>query len=554
MSADGSPSPARTAAQALVDGLRLAGTDRVFCVPGESYLAVLDALVGSGIDLISCRHESGAGLMAVADAKLTHRPGVALVSRGPGAGNATLAVHVAQQDAVPLILIVGQAETENLGRGAFQEVDYVKTFSDMAKWVVEVRDPARIPEFIARAWHEAMAGTPGPVVLSLPEDVLTAACATPAFAPALPRTIRPAPEDLDAALALLAGAERPVLLAGGLCEPQQTRAALLAFAEAQHVPVFSTNKHQTVFPNDHRLWMGHIGYLVPPGMAQVLARADLILAIGTRLGDISSQGFRFPRAPLPDQPLIHAYPDPHVPGRVIRPTLGLTCHPAPLLTGLATRGPTPVVDRTPWIAALAAARDTLAATPVRRADDGLDFGAVVGELSARLPDDAIVTVDAGNFASWLHAYTCFGPRNDLIGAVGGAMGLGVPAAVAASLRHPDRPVICIVGDGGLLMTGNELATALQYGAKPVIILADNRSYGAIRAHQEGHYPGRISGTDLINPDFTDYATAFGARPFSIREDADIAPVLARALACGEPAVVHVATSLNLITAYRRLDG
>lgn len=543
--------PVMTGGEALVATLAAAGVDRVFCVPGESYMAALDALYDRpGIEVVQTRHESGAGLMAVADARLTGRPGICFVSRGPGAGNATLAVHVAQQDAVPLILFVGQVERRNLGRGAFQEVDYGKTFSDMAKWVVEVDDAERLSEFVARAFQVATSGTPGPVVISLPEDMLEDRIEVEVVAPRAAARLSPGAEEVTRLAALIAAAERPVLLAGGDCCDPAARAGLLAFAEAWGVPVAATNKRQHCFPNRHPNWVGHIGYLVSAPLRRVLDRADLVIALGTRLGDVSTQRYTYPAAPLPEQPLVHVYPDPTVVGRNHALTLGLVAHAAETLAAL-NAAPRPR-DRSGWIAELTAIRHAQEGYAVTTPPDGVDFGAVALAVDAQLKPDAILTLDAGNFVSWVHGLIRVAPTNETIGAVGGAMGLAVPAAVAASLRHPARDVIAFVGDGGFLMTGMELATAMLCGARPKIFVSNNRSYGVIRTHQEGAYPGRVIATDLANPDFAALAESFGATGLVIDRESDVAATVARALACPGPVVVDVRTSLEKLNMFRSL--
>jgi acetolactate synthase-1/2/3 large subunit len=548
-----SKSEGSTGARALVRSLAAYGVDRAFCVPGESFLAVLDALYDRrDIELVTCRHESGAGLMAVADAKLTGRPGVVLVSRGPGAANAALAVHVAEQDAVPLVLLVGQVESENLGRRAFQEVDYAKTFADMAKSVAEVRHPARLGEMVARAFALALGGTPGPVVLSLPEDVL----AGPAPAEVVPLVRLPLGPDsgaLEAAVRGLAQAQRPLVLAGGGTEPRPARRALLAASEKWNLPVAATNKHQAVFANDHPNWVCHVGYVVPPALAAAMRRADLVIAIGTRLGDVSSQRYRFPRAPRPEQALLHVYPDPAVIGRTFVTDIGVVADAAPFLEGLAAAAPPTPPARGSWLEDFRAERDRLARRTPVAAVDGLDFGHVVEALAATLAADAIMTMDAGGFASWAHAYFPFRSSHDLLGAVGGAMGFGVPAAVAACLRHPERQVVGLVGDGGFLMTGNELATAVQHGAKPRLFVANNDSYGSIRLRQEEAYPNRPIATDLTNPDFAMLARAYGALGLTLERADQARAVVAEALAADGPVVVDVRTGLDRVSADQARD-
>jgi acetolactate synthase-1/2/3 large subunit len=542
-----------TGGQALVGTLRTAGVDRVFCVPGESFIAALDAFYDDpAIHLVCCRHEGGAGLMAVADARLSGRVGACFVSRGPGAANATLAVHVAQQDAVPVIFIIGQVERANLGRGAFQEVDYVKTYSDLAKWSVEVRDPSRLSEFIARAVHEATAGTPGPVVISVPEDVFEERTLAPIVPVHPTRGILPSQRDIETLAEMIARSERPIVLAGGDCESHAARADLLAFSEAWSVPVAATNKHQCVFPNDHDNWIGHIGFIVPAPLAKALADADLVIGLGTRLGDISTQRYRFPLAPIPAQPLVHIYPDAAVLGRNHQTDLAIVANAQPMLAAVRAQPPRRQAQRQSWIARLREVRNQLSNYVPTDMDDGIDFGRVALELGRRLADDAIIALDAGNFVSWIHAHVRFRATQDMLGAVGGSMGLAVPAAVAASLRYPHRQVVALVGDGGFMMTGNELATAMATGAAPKIFVANNGSYGVIRAHQEAAYPGRVIATNLTNPDFAALARAFGATGLTISRPGDVSAVVREALERDGPVVVDIKTSLERINAFRRL--
>ncbi|MFQ5955779.1 MAG: thiamine pyrophosphate-binding protein, partial [Kiloniellales bacterium] len=513
MTIPGPSAGAGTAAAALVETLARHQVDRVFCVPGESYLAVLDALYDRReIDLVSCRHEAGAGFMAVADAKMTGRPGIAFVSRGPGAGNAAIAVHTAGQDAVPLILFVGQVERKDRGRGAFQEVDYTKTFADMAKWVVEVDDPNRLPETVARAYLEARTGTPGAVVVSLPEDMLRqptgALVADEAPAPA----VRPSADQVTAVARHLARAERPLLIAGGGARSPAARQALAEASRVWRLPVATSFKNQDLFTNEDPHFAGHLGYGAPAPLIEALSGADLVLAVGTRLGDITTQNYTLIRAP---QTLIHVYPDPAQLGRVFEPAVAVVADAEPFLTALAARNPPPHPlasatflrppkrasrrreplasakpgpakpgpGRDAWCRRLHGVHADLARFRPKAADDGVDFGHVVQALAETLEADAVLTGDAGNFNSWAHRHFPFRSTQLLLGAASGAMGMGVPAAVAAALRFPERQVVGLIGDGGFLMTGNELATAVHHGAAVRLIVSNNNSFGTIRLHQ-----------------------------------------------------------------------
>ena len=543
-----------TAAQILAETLVRHGVDRVFCVPGESYLALLDALLDRPeIEVVTCRHESGAGFMAVADGKITGRPGVALVSRGPGATNAAIAVHTADQDAVPLVLFIGQVERKDRGRGALQEVDYETTFADMAKYVVEIHDPAALADATAMAFRTAVEGTPGPVVVSMPEDMLE----DPAPAPADPLPV--ATPSLDAAAVAkvaerLAAAERPLIIAGAGVTSAEGRRLLAECADRWQVPVAVGFKRQDLIDNDHPCFAAHLGYGAPRRILETLSEADLILAIGSRLGDVTTQGYRLPKAPRPDQPLIHVHPDPGQVGRVYETDLGIVADAEAFLAALAERNTEPPPSpRAAWIERVHAVHADLARWQPRPAADGVDFGYVIAALADALPADAVLAGDAGNFNGWMHRYFPFRATNLLLGAVSGAMGLGVPAAVAAALRCPDRPVVGLVGDGGFLMTGNELATAVRYGARVRLFVANNASFGTIRLHQEIAYPGRTMATGLTNPDFARLAQAFGARGLTIADAADAEPVVAEALACDGPVVVDVRSSLEHISAFADLD-
>ncbi|MCH8952548.1 MAG: acetolactate synthase [Proteobacteria bacterium] len=544
----------RRAADLFVECLRAQGADRIFCVPGESYLELLDALADApGIDTVVCRHEGGAGLMAVADAKLTGRPGVVAVSRGPGATNVSIAIHLAQQDAVPLVVLIGQVARFERGRGAFQEIDYTAMFGAIAKGVWEVTDAGRLPEVAARAWHAAQAGTPGPALIVLPEDMLRDRTDATVIAPHPVVRATPSAAEIDAVTAMLEAAERPLLIAGGMLTDAAGRAALARAAEAHRLPVALSFKHQEIFDNASPLYAGHLGFKAPKPLIDALAEADLVLAVGTRLGDTPTQGYTFPRAPTPGQPLIHVYPDPLVIGSIYRSTIGLTCDPAAFLDALAARNSAVRGDREKWATGLNEVARRWAGYAPQPRPDGVDFGAVVAELAARAPKDAIVTTDAGNFSSWVHCLWPWDGSQTCIGAVGGAMGLGVPGAVAACLRAPERTVICFTGDGGAMMTGNELATAMAVGAKPKIIVSNNGSYGTIRLHQERDHPGRVSATGLTNPDFAAWGRSFGALGLTVSDPDQVAAVVAEALAHDGPVVVDVKSSLEAISAYTTIS-
>ncbi|WP_416896210.1 MAG: thiamine pyrophosphate-dependent enzyme [Minwuia sp.] len=538
-----------TAADLIVACLEAEGVDRAFCVPGESYLATLDAFARRNrIDLVQTRHESGAGFMAVADAKLTGQPGVALVSRGPGATNASIALHTAEQDAVPMVLFIGQVSRDEIGRGAFQEIDYSKMFGEMAKAVWTIMDADRIPEIVARAFQIARSGTPGPVVIVLPEDMQFDMTEAKPLDP-MPVARHGAPESAVADIAArIAAAERPLIIAGGLLDNAKGRAALLAAAEALRIPAAMSFKHQDMFPNDNPLFAGHLGFNIPKPQVELLSDADLILAVGTRLGDTTTQGYVFPSIP-PKQPLIHVHPDANVIGRVFAAETGLVADPALFLEALASAGGGAAKGREAWIARIKGYIDGLMGGEPEPADDGINFGLIVEALKPHLTDDAILITDAGNFSSWIHRHVRLNGRQAMVGAVSGAMGMGTPAAVAAGLRCPDRQVITFLGDGGAMMTGNELATAMARGVKAKVFVSNNASYGTIRLHQEKFFPGTISATGLANPDFAQYGAAFGAKGVTITKDDDIEAKVAEAMAHDGPVVVDVHSSLERISAY-----
>ena len=536
----------RRAADLLIDCIAAHGADRVFCVPGESYLSVLDALYAhNSVETVVARHESGAGFMAVADAKITGRTGITFVSRGPGATNASIAVHVAEQDAVPFILFVGQVPRHDIGRHAFQEVDYAKTFADMTKAVYVVEDAKRLPEIVARAFQVSMAPTAGPVVVVLPEDMLEDMTDAPVIEPlGIPRPGLPA--SLDEIVAAIAKAERPLLIAGGGLGSQRGREALTAAAEALQVPVAASFKRQDYFDNASPLYAGHLGFKIPKPQLDNYLDADLIVAVGTRLGETPTQGYTFPRAPVPKQPLIHVYDDAQHVGRVFQTAYPVVADPILFMEALAkAKAAKPPAARAAWIKKLSDyTKGGQAWTPP--ADGKLDMGAIVGAMKGKLPADTVFVTDAGNFSGWLHKHYVFGPENLMIGSIGGAMGAGMPGAVAAGMRLSGRQIITWIGDGGILMTGSELATAVQYRVPVKVFVSNNGTYGTIRMHQERSFPRRNHGTDLSNPDFAKWGEAFGAKGFTIRTIEEAPAIVAAALAHDGPVVVDVHTAMDHI--------
>jgi acetolactate synthase-1/2/3 large subunit len=541
-------------ANLIVECLEKHGIERVFCVPGESYLALLDALHDSNIRTIVCRHEGGAGFMAVNNAKITGRSGVLMVSRGPGATNASIAIHVAEQDAAPLVVFIGQVPRPELTRGAFQEIDYRLFFGGIAKGVFEVTSAAKMAETVTRAFHLAQEGVPGPVVISLPEDVLDEETVTPVPSPFPIAVPRHTAQDVEAVQAAIDAADRPIVLAGGLLRGARGSAALARFAEAQRIPVAVTWKNQDVFDNGSPLYGGHIGFGTPAAHRHMLAEADLVLAIGTRLGDVASLNYSFPAAPEPTQRLVHVYPDSRPIGKVFRTDLGIIAAPAALLEDLALRPRVVPSARETWISSVGGFVREFMTFRSPEPKDGVDFGAVVKALSEIAPPDAVITHDAGNMTTWSHRHWVMTPRNLLLGAIAGSMGYAVPAAVAAALAMPERMTIALVGDGGILMTGQEIATAQQYGARIKVVISDNASYGTIRTHQERHYPNRISGTELRNPDFALWAKSFGVQAVRIERGDDIRAKIKAALEHDGTSVIHVKSSLEALSAYATLSA
>lgn len=544
-----------TSAHALLSVFQNHGIDRVFLVPGESYLGILDALCDfPGIDAVTCRHESGAGFMAVADARLSGRPGIALVSRGPGATNASIAVHTAQQDAIPLILIVGQVPRADLRREAFQEIDYRRMFGTIAKWVFEATEPGQLAEAAFKAIRMATSGTPGPVVLVIPEDLQQQQVAQPRWIAREHARTTPDAATLRELLQRLQTAERPLIVAGGSFEKPGGREALAALAEAWQIPVALSFRRHDLFSNLHPLYVGELGLANPKAQIDTFRQSDLILALGTRFGDITSQGYSFPDLPRPAQTFVHAYPDDHIVGLHFAADYGLVCDPVELARALTPADPPAVpAARAAWASRLRQIREAHAAWPQREAEDGIDFAQVVKAVRAQASADAIVCVDAGTFAAPVYRHFGFVPPQRLMSPLSGTMGYGTPAAIAAQLRFPGRQVICMVGDGGFMMTGNEMIAAVERKLPILFILVNNGSYASIRIQQELHYPGRVLGTSLFNPDFEQIARAFGMRAQRVVREVEVAGAVASGLASGAPCFIEVKASLVVTLPQRRSD-
>lgn len=525
-------------ADLIVSCLQLHGVDRAYSVPGESFLPVLDALYEQEkIDLVTCRHEGSAGLAAVADAKLTGKPGVFFVSRGPGAFNGGIALHVAEQEAIPLVMFIGQVDTPNLGRGAVQEIDASQTFAGTLKWTGRIDNAEIAAEVVARAFAIASSGTPGPVVVELPEDVLSQPAAEGTAR--VHGVARPScsPDDAAECATLMSLAQRPVLLVGSECRTDEFRADLLKLSELWNLPVIASNKCQDQFPNEHSNWVGQMGFFPNPAQVELFKQVDLIVALGTRLGDVSSLGFAFPKQDG-SQRLIHVYPDADKIGQQFAPSIAVVSSAHSFVQSMLQQ----ISEKRFGDAWLARTRQTREATshwnPERVPAEDV-FGHAVTALAHHLAEDAVVTTDSGNFAGWVHRVFRMQGKNRLLGSACGAMGSGVPSGLSAALRYPGRQVLAFCGDGGFLMNGNELATAVERGLNLKIIVSNNRSYGTIRTHQQRAYPSRVSGTDLTNPDFARLAEAYGARGFLIDKAGDAGSVVEKAMRTPGPVLIEV---------------
>jgi acetolactate synthase-1/2/3 large subunit len=545
----------KSSSHALLSAFQAHGIDRVFLVPGESYLGILDALYDfPGIDAVTCRHESGAGFMAVADGRLSGRPGIALVSRGPGATNASIAVHTAQQDAIPMILIVGQVPRADLRREAFQEIDYQRMYGTIAKWVFEVTDPGQLAEAAFKAIRLASSGTPGPVVLVIPEDLQQQQVAQPRWIAHAHAPTRPDAATLSELQRRMKAAERPLIIAGGAFEAPGGREALAALAESWQIPVALSFRRLDLLSNLHPLYVGELGLANPKVQIDAFRQSDLILALGTRFGDITSQGYSFPELPCPAQTFVHAYADDHIVGLHFAPDFGLVCDPVELARVLTPAGRPDISEaRAAWTRRLKEIFEARAAWPQRQAEDGIDFVQVVKAVSEQASADAIVCLDAGTFAAPVYRHFAFVPPQRLMSPLSGTMGYGTPAAIASQLRFPGRQVICMVGDGGFMMTGNEMIVAVERRLPILFILANNASYASIRIQQELHYPGRVIGTNLFNPDFEQIARAFGMRAQRIERPEEVAGAIKKGLAGDGPHFIEVKASLSVTLPERRSD-
>jgi acetolactate synthase-1/2/3 large subunit len=534
----------RTGGRILVDNLVAQGCDRIFTVPGESFLAVLDALHDTPqIDLVVCRQEGGVGFMACADGALTGRPGIAFVTRGPGATNASIGVHVAMQDSQPMILFIGDVDRGTKDREAFQEIDFPAMFAPIAKWAAKIDDARRIPEYVARAYATAMSGRPGPVVLALPEDMLL----DPVAAVDRSRVERPVQACDPIVMGHLAGligeAKRPLAIVGGAGWNPDAAGDFTAWAERCGIPVAAAFRRQDAVPNSSTVWAGNLGYGPNPKLVSRVKDADLLLVVGPRLGEATTDGYLLITPEHPRQILVHVHPDPDELGRAYRADLAVCA-------GMAEFGDAvQAIDCPPFDAGRRAHDEWLAwSTPTARDGVKLDLGPCVATMREKLPADSIICNGAGNYSGWWHRYWRYGGYGTQLAPTAGAMGYGVPAATAAALRYPDRMVVALAGDGCFLMNGQELATAVAHGANMLVLIIDNGAYGTIRMHQEREFPGRVKGTELANPDFAALGRAYGCWAEVVETTGAFAPALDRAMAETGVRLLHLKTDVEIITA------
>ena len=545
------PKP-RAGGRILVEQLLVHGADCAFTVPGESFLPVLDALhdVQDKLKLVVCRAEAGAANMAEAYGKLTGRPGLCFVTRGPGATQASVGVHTAFQDSTPMILFIGDVGSDFRDREAFQEVDFTAMFAPLAKWAARIDDAARIPEYVARAYQVATSGRRGPVVLALPEDMLSKEAAVEDARRYTPSEAHPGPGEMQKLHKLIAAARRPFVILGGTGWTREACNDMQRFAEANELPVGCAFRFQDLFDNNHPNYVGDVGIGINPVLAERVKMADVLLVVGARLGEMTTSGYTLIEAPVPRQKLIHMHPGAEELGRVFQPELGIVASPVPFAHALAAL---PAIANPAWKGAAAEARADLDAWSGRREIPGrVQMWDVVDYLNKHAPD-AIYCNGAGNFATWLHRFHRYPGMRTQLAPTSGAMGYGVPAAIAAKIVRPERTVVCFAGDGDFLMSGQELATAVQYDAAVVIVILNNGMYGTIRMHQEKHYPGRVIGTDLKNPHFAAYARAFGAMGEIVEETAQFGPAFERVVASGKPGIIDIHLDPQAITPNTTLD-
>lgn len=537
----------RSGGQILVDALSIHGVKRAFCVPGESYLAVLDALhdVQEEIDLVVCRQEGGAAYMAEAYGKLTGEPGICFVTRGPGATNASVGVHTAFQDSSPMILFIGQVARDQQYREAFQEVDFRQMFGPLAKWVVQIDDTRRIPELISQAFHRAVNGRPGPVVVALPEDMLTEMAEVSDAGPFKRVLMTPATEQMAAMQQLLEQSERPLMVLGGSGWDTESVHDIRLFAEQQYIPVAASFRCQDLFDNRHPNYVGDLGFAASAQLSSAVKNADLLLVVGSRMGEVSTGGYAALDIPVPQQTLIHVHQGIEELGRVYQPALGINSSMSTFAKSAAKLPAATSQVKSEWTRTLNKSyRENLQHSP---SPGDVQMAEIIEWLNRRLPDDAILTNGAGNYAVWLQRFYQFRQYRTQLGPTNGSMGYGVPAAVAAKLTCPNRVVVSFSGDGCFLMNGQEIATAAQYGANVIFVVINNGMYGTIRMHQERNYPGRVSGTELHNPDFAALAQAYGLHGEVVTATSEFAPAFERCLEMSRPSLIEVRVDPEALT-------
>lgn len=542
----------KTGGQLIVEALEVNGTDRIYCVPGESYLAVLDALHDSSIRTIVCRQEGGAAMMADAHGKLTGEPGICFVTRGPGATNASAGLHIAMQDSTPMILFIGQVALEAREREAFQEVEYRRAFTEFAKWVVEIDNPARIPELVTRAYSVAMSGRPGPVVVVLPEDMLLKKTDAPVAQHYRRATAEAGAGEMDRVAEALRNAKRPFVIAGGSTWSAPGAADLRAMSEAWHLPVGCSFRRQMLFDHLHPNYAGDVGIGLNPRLADYIRNADVIVLLGGRLSEMPSSDYSLIDVPYPKQTLIHVHPDPDEIGRVYLPTIAINANPASFAIELSRQPP---ASAPIWVTETTRLHDNYLewSTPPEYGPGPVQMGPIMKHLESVLPEDAILTNGAGNYSTWLHRFHRFRHYGTQAAPTSGSMGYGTPAAVAAKDLNPDRMVVAFAGDGCFLMNGQEFATAVQYDLPIIVILINNGIYGTIRMHQEREYPGRVSATDLSNPDFAALARAYGGHGETVEKTDEFAPAFERARDSGKPSIIEIRLDPEAITPTRTLS-
>jgi len=531
------PGVSRTGGRILADALARNGVDRAFCVPGESYLALLDALYDSPISVTVFRQEGGAAMAAEAWGKLTGRPGIVMATRGPGATNASAGLHVGRQDSTPMILLLGQVARRMRGREAFQEIDAKKFFGEVAKWVEEIDSPERIPEIVARAFHHATSGRPGPVVLSLPEDMLRESAVVADAEPWVQVESFPGLTQMAQLQQMLWAAQRPFVILGGSRWSEAAVAGMRRFVERFDVPVGCSFRRQMLFDHDHPNYAGDVGIGVNPALARRVKEADFLLLVGGRMSEMPSSGYTLIDIPEPRQALVHVHPGSEELGRVYRPTLALNASPTAFVAALEGLQPPNAIA---WGIETRAANASFRAWSAPTKNVGaVQLAEIVAWLRQRLPDDAILTNGAGNYSGWVHRFFRFRRYGAQLAPTSGTMGYGLPAAIAAKLKYPERSVVAFAGDGCFQLTSQEFATAMQYRAAVVVVIVNNGVHGTIRMHQERDYPGRVIATDLVNPDFAAVARAYGGHGETVAATEEFAPAFERAVASGKPAIIEV---------------